>query len=189
MLPFTATEDSFDSLKSVRNRREKRSKSRERANTLIMSALQSLDTEPKTSRPTHPSAPSPIASPVAVGGPGPVTLPNVPVTSGPAEANLSKAIAELIKASGNKVKIVSGKRSTKRQAELYAAAIKKYGSEKAARKWVAPPGRSRHERGEAYDLGGDIALAAKLAPQFGLHRPMSWEPWHFELIGSRKGKK
>ena len=108
----------------------------------------------------------------------------VPVTGGPASAVLDKAIRAMIAESGGKIKIVSGKRSTKRQAELYAAAVKKYGP-KNARKWAAPPGRSKHERGEAYDLGGDLKLAAQLAQKYGLYRPMAHEPWHFELVGSR----
>lgn len=107
-------------------------------------------------------------------------------SGGISEATFNTAIQKLIAASGGKVKVVSGKRSTKRQNELYQAALKKYGSEKAARKWVAPPGRSRHEKGIAADLGGDLELAARLAPQFGLHRPMIHEPWHYELRGSRK---
>ena len=95
------------------------------------------------------------------------------------------AINQLIAAAGGKVWINSGYRSPERQAELFAAAVKKYGSEAAARKWVAPPGRSRHNMGIAADLGGDLELAARLAPQFGLYRPMSWEDWHFEPVGSR----
>ena len=50
------------------------------------------------------------------------------------------------------------------------------------RKWAAVPGTSRHgDYGEgafANDLKGDLALAAKLAPQFGLVFPMRHEPWH-----------
>lgn len=95
------------------------------------------------------------------------------------------AINQLIAASGGKVWINSGYRSPERQAELFAAAVKKYGSEAAARKWVAPPGRSRHNMGIAADLGGDMNLAASLAPQFGLYRPMDYEPRHWELQGSR----
>lgn len=106
--------------------------------------------------------------------------------SGISEAAHNAAIQKLIAAMGGRVKVVSGKRSTQRQSELFKAAVKKYGSEKAARKWVAPPGRSRHERGLATDLGGDLEGAARIAAQFGLYRPMKHEPWHFELRGSRK---
>lgn len=104
---------------------------------------------------------------------------------GASEAVFNAAIQKLIAATGGKVKVVSGKRSTQRQAQLYAEGLKKHGP-KEVRKWVAPPGRSRHEKGEAADLGGDLNLAAKLASQYGLYRPLSNEPWHFELIGSRK---
>lgn len=96
-------------------------------------------------------------------------------------------VQALIAASGGRVKLVSGVRSNAHQTALWNAALRKYGSAAAARKWVAPPGRSNHEKGTAVDLGGDLALAARLAPQFGLHRPLSNEPWHFEPIGNRKG--
>lgn len=101
------------------------------------------------------------------------------------EAAHQAAVNKLMAASGGKIKLVSGKRSTQRQTQLWEQALRKYGSPERARKWVAPPGRSRHESGLASDLGGDLALAAKLAGQFGLYRPMAHEPWHFELKGSR----
>lgn len=96
---------------------------------------------------------------------------------------LRERVQALIAASGGRITFVSGYRSTERQAQLYRAAVAKYGSEKAARKWVAPPGKSNHNHGNAVDLGGDLKLLARLAPQFGLHLPMSWEPWHVELLG------
>jgi hypothetical protein len=74
---------------------------------------------------------------------------------------------------------------------LFAEAVKKYGSEKAARKWVAPPGKSNHGRGVAADL--DIAnpgpaqtWAHANATRFGLQFPMSWEPWHIEIPGASR---
>lgn len=90
----------------------------------------------------------------------------------------------LIAASDGKVYIVSGDRDNATQTRLWNAAVEKYGEEDA-RIYVAPPGHSNHEKGIAVDLGGDLELAARLAPQFGLYRPMSWEPWHFEPVGSR----
>jgi D-alanyl-D-alanine carboxypeptidase len=100
---------------------------------------------------------------------------------------LEAAVNELIAASGGRVYVESGVRSTGRQAELWAQALERYGSPEAADDWVAPPGHSMHERGLAVDLGGDIALAVRLVKELGLPlwRPMSWEPWHFELVGSR----
>lgn len=48
-----------------------------------------------------------------------------------------------------------------------------------------PPGHSNHEKGIAVDFGGDMQLLAQLAPQYGIYQPMSWEPWHYEPMGSR----
>jgi D-alanyl-D-alanine carboxypeptidase len=109
------------------------------------------------------------------------------VGAGALHPALEAAVNELIAASGGRVYIKSGLRSTGRQAELWAEALERYGSPEAADDWVAPPGHSMHERGLAVDLGGDIALAVRIVEQLNLPlwRPMSWEPWHFELQGSR----
>ena len=100
---------------------------------------------------------------------------------------LGRAVDALIKASAGRVRLVSGFRSTERQSELWADAIAKYGDPEVADNWVAPPGRSMHERGLAVDLGGDLELAAGLVEdlRLPLWRPLSNEPWHFELEGSR----
>ena len=92
---------------------------------------------------------------------------------------------------GVPIRITSGFRSVARQKELFAQAVKEYGSEKAARKWVAPPGQSNHNYGAAADL--DIAKpgpaqtwAHANAARFGLEFPMSWEPWHIEIPGTSR---
>lgn len=100
------------------------------------------------------------------------------------------------------LKIFSGYRSPERQAQLYAAALQKYGSPEAARKWVAPPGKSEHNKGFAADLAFDGAgTTAKLSPagqaamqwahanasKFGLVFPLGNEPWHVEAAGARSG--
>lgn len=105
------------------------------------------------------------------------------------DQSFAAKIKALVAASGGRVWIVSGFRSVERQQQLWDAAVKKYGSAAAARKWVAPPGKSNHGKGIAVDLGGDLKLAAALAPRFGLHRPMSWESWHFEPAGTRKADR
>lgn len=96
-----------------------------------------------------------------------------------------------VAASGGRVSITSGFRSVERQAELFRQAVAKYGSEAAARKWVAPPGKSNHNHGIAADLGfadaGAREWAHANAARFGLHFPMSWEPWHIEPLGSVTG--
>lgn len=99
------------------------------------------------------------------------------------EARLNAMIAQ----SDGKIWINSGDRDTETQQRLWDEAVAKYGPDEAPN-WVAPPGHSYHEKGMAADLGGDLKLAAELAPQFGLWFPMpgdDWEPWHIEPIGSR----
>lgn len=84
--------------------------------------------------------------------------------------NVRAAIAAAAK-EGIELGISSGLRSTERQAELYAAELRKTGSAELARKNVAPPGTSRHEKGEAVDLSGDAAARdwlARNAGRFGL---------------------
>lgn len=98
--------------------------------------------------------------------------------------------------------IFSGYRSPERQAQLWEAAKIKYGSEDAARKWVAPPGRSKHNEGDAADLSFDGAgTTSKLTPagkaaqewahanaaKYGLSFPLANEPWHVEAAGARGG--
>lgn len=132
-------------------------------------------------------------------------LGNAPTLSGAPEGSVNEAVfnsalQKLIAASGGKISITSGKRSTERQAQLWEQALKKYGSESAARKWVAPPRGyrlsdgsiaqgSRHEMGLAADLKyADDAIrrwAHENARQYGLHFPLGNEPWHIEPIGSR----
>lgn len=102
-------------------------------------------------------------------------------------------------AAGKSIKIMSGYRSPAHQARLYAAAVAKYGAA-GARRWVAPPGRSKHNHGLAIDLvygnntdarGTQSAAgrAAKMwahanAARFGLNFRMGHEPWHIEPSGA-----
>lgn len=92
---------------------------------------------------------------------------------------------------GAQIGVKSGYRSPEHQAELFARAVQKYGSEAAARKWVAPPGHSQHNRGNAIDLsyGSPEAMrvAHQMAAQYGLTFPMSYENWHIEPVGARGG--
>jgi hypothetical protein len=99
-------------------------------------------------------------------------------------------------ADGLSLRITSAYRSPDVQAKLWDDAVVKYGSEEAARKWVAPPGRSMHNRGVAVDFAGPDGLLrdaksaeaqwlATNAARFGLNVPMSWEPWQIEMAGAR----
>lgn len=101
------------------------------------------------------------------------------------DPRLQSRILSLIGASGGRVWLVSGFRSEERQAALWRDAVAKYGSESAARKWVAPPGKSNHNRGQAVDIGGTdegMAWARQNLARYGLWQPMSHEPWHFEVL-------
>lgn len=89
------------------------------------------------------------------------------------------------------LRILSAFRSPERQTQLWNEALAKYGSPDVARKWVAPPGRSKHNHGQAVDLRylDDTARewAHANAQNFGLHFPLSNENWHIEPIGARGG--
>lgn len=89
------------------------------------------------------------------------------------------------------LQVSSGYRSPERQAQLWADALKKYGNADAARKWVAPPGRSKHNHGQAADLKfmNDVAKqwVHANAANYGLSFPLANENWHVELAGARGG--
>ena len=82
---------------------------------------------------------------------------------------------------GIKLGITSGFRDSEKQAKLWAEALKKYGSAEVARQFVAPPGKSQHEKGLAVDLiiGVDDKAAQQWllenAPKFNLVAPVKTE--------------
>jgi hypothetical protein len=105
------------------------------------------------------------------------------------------------------VSVVSAFRSIELQRTLFGDAVRRYGSEAAARKWVAPPGKSNHgpmvddhghkpgPYGQAVDLGvaGFAAVSGKwptdikarmdeLCARYGMRSPMTWEDWHYEPL-------
>lgn len=96
------------------------------------------------------------------------------------------------------LQVGSGYRSEERQAQLWEDALKKYGSPEAARKWVAPPGNSQHNHGNAVDIWYNGTRLDKApaevrdwvhanAGKYGLRFPMGHEPWHIEPNGARNG--
>lgn len=99
------------------------------------------------------------------------------------------ALNRLIKDSGGRIKVTSGYRSVERQTQLWNAALKKYGSPEAARKWVAPPGKSNHNHGLAADIAGDKKWAHANAAKYGLVFPLANEDWHIEPINARAKRK
>lgn len=95
------------------------------------------------------------------------------------------------------ISVFSGYRSPEHQAELFQAAIAKYGSPEAARRWVAPPPGaygshgSQHNFGRAADLhfatDADRQWAHEHAGELGLNFRLGNEPWHIELAGGGSG--
>lgn len=120
------------------------------------------------------------------------------------------------------MRITSGYRSPQRQAEILQGSLaKRVGQDAVARwnnivaknggdvvkagqearpwlreigitKWVAPPGSSNHQKGDASDLKYLNSAAQKWAHanagQAGLHFPLANENWHVEAAGSRGGQ-
>lgn len=72
--------------------------------------------------------------------------------------------------------ITSGYRSSAQQAVLYARYLAGAGPV------AAPPGSSNHERGLAIDYNPASWGLSATAGQFGLHFPVSSEPWHAEMM-------
>jgi D-alanyl-D-alanine carboxypeptidase len=84
---------------------------------------------------------------------------------------------------GIEIVVKSGWRSREYQKHLLRDAVAKYGSEKTAARWVAPPATSSHVSGHAVDIGPSRATAwlSKHGAEYGLCRIYRNEPWHYEL--------
>lgn len=113
--------------------------------------------------------------------------------NGPFAAQLAAMVTEAQAVFGPAaVKIGSAFRTVERQAEIFAQAVQKYGSEAAARKWAAEPGKSNHNFGLAADLKFASPAVQNWfhaqAPRFGMGFPMSWEPWHIEPANAQATK-
>ena len=84
---------------------------------------------------------------------------------------------------GITIVVNSGWRSREYQKQRLRDAVAKYGSEKAAARWVATPDTSPHVSGDAVDIGPSRATAwlSKHGAAHGLCRIYRNEPWHYEL--------
>jgi len=83
--------------------------------------------------------------------------------------------------------ITSGYRTYERQEMLFRRAVKKYGSEVEASKWVLPPEVSHHVWGMALDINypndpKPTVWLAKNGYKYGLCRAYENEWWHFEAL-------
>lgn len=99
------------------------------------------------------------------------------------QSNFNKMNDAYFKKTGKHIKINSGFRTYDEQKEMYNNAKDK--------KYVAKPGTSYHEKGLALDIDRDIVNELDemgLLKEYGFHRPLNFEPWHIEPIGTRKLK-
>ena len=108
----------------------------------------------------------------------------------PAVANLDPDLLRALRRAatdaggdGVEVYVTSGWRSRKYQEQLFREAASRYGSRAEAARWVATPGTSAHEAGDAVDIGHADAAAWLSAhgARYGLCRVYRNEPWHYEL--------
>jgi hypothetical protein len=108
----------------------------------------------------------------------------------PAVANLDPALLRALRRAatdaggdGVEVYVSSGWRSRKYQEQLFGEAVSKYGSRAEAARWVAAPGTSAHEAGDAVDVGHSDAAAwlSQHGARYGLCLVYANEPWHYEL--------
>jgi hypothetical protein len=84
---------------------------------------------------------------------------------------------------GVHIYVDSGWRSRTYQDQLFRQAVSEYGSEAEAARWVAVPGTSTHESGNAVDIGQADATAwlSEHGARYGLCQIYRNEPWHYEL--------
>jgi hypothetical protein len=97
------------------------------------------------------------------------------------QKRLAGMASEYFNSTGQKIQVNTAYRDSKEQAELF----KKYGSPRAA-----PPGRSKHEVGLAFDINSadaNKAVGLGLFEKFGFARPISAEAWHIEAKEARGG--
>lgn len=148
--------------------------------------IQGYRTGPETYTPGKPQNDSALLKSRLVDGKGPESIDNLNPT-------FQQRLAEMYRQAPPDVqknlRIKSGYRSNEHQAELYAEAVKKYGPDGAAH-WVAPPGHSEHNKGEAVDLDFSKNKETEQwvhlnAARFGLKFPMGHEPWHIEPVETR----
>ena len=139
--------------------------------------------------------PAPAPRPAQAGGRQVVSAGVAPTGVGNVD-ELQPAVARAVRraiaaaaADGVTLRVTSGWRSADEQAVLHAAAIQKYGSPQAARRWVLPSAESEHVRGGAVDVGPPAGAAwlARHGVRVGLCRRYDNEPWHFERLAGALG--
>jgi hypothetical protein len=101
----------------------------------------------------------------------------------PALLSALRSAATAARKDGVQMYVNSGWRSRSYQAQLFRKAVAQYGSADQAARWVARPGTSAHEAGQAVDLGPSAATSwlSQHGAAYGLCQIYANEPWHYEL--------
>ncbi|MEX1142325.1 MAG: phage tail tape measure protein [Thermoleophilaceae bacterium] len=94
---------------------------------------------------------------------------------------LGFALSKLASATVGNISVTSGGRSFMEQSALWAA--------NPNPRMVARPGTSKHESGLAADTSPQKPAYGGREGAFGLGFPMSWEPWHIELLDAMGGAR
>jgi len=94
-----------------------------------------------------------------------------------------RSAATAAETDGVQMYVDSGWRSRTYQEQLFREAVARYGSADQAARWVARPGTSAHEAGQAVDLGPSDATSwlSEHGAAYGLCQIYANEPWHYEL--------
>lgn len=101
----------------------------------------------------------------------------------------------VLDATGIRCTVVSGYRSSARQAQLYACYRNRDPRTGRCRgnctscNLAAPPGQSNHERGLAIDMAPNYDANSQIRPIFaacGLYFPIAVEHWHVEMMPNRQ---
>jgi zinc D-Ala-D-Ala carboxypeptidase len=82
------------------------------------------------------------------------------------------------------ITIADGWRSERYQEQLFADAVRKYGSEDEASRWVKRGADSAHVTGDAVDIATADAMdfLNRFGSEWGLCQAYANELWHFELL-------
>ena len=94
------------------------------------------------------------------------------------------------RAEGVPLEITSGWRSRAHQQRLYDEAVRTYGSEEEASRYVSTPDVSAHVTGDAVDIGPTEATVWLIehGADYGLCQIFANETWHFELATTPGGR-
>jgi D-alanyl-D-alanine carboxypeptidase len=151
--------------------------------------------------------PYPVAPPEALVAAGTYRATGRVVRMRQPAAVAFRAMAAAAKTEGLSLVPVSGHRTLDYQRGLFRRAVRRYGTERKAARWVAPPGHSEHHTGWTLDLGDgdrpatDIETVFEATPVFawlvknaaahgfelsfpkGNPQGVNYEPWHWRYVG------